>query len=193
MSTPLSPAERYDRLSILFHWGTVLLMIAAFATIEGRVLLERGTPARLAIKEWHYVIGICLLFLTLARLAHRQARHAPGPVQPPVAGWQTTLSTAMHWLLLGALVVQPILGLVTVGALGDPVVVLGYALPPVTGLNEPFGEWLEGVHGLVGDALYVLIAGHAAAALAHHYLRRDSTLVRMLPGADPEASPALRR
>jgi cytochrome b561 len=33
----------------------------------------------------------------------------------------------------------------------------------------------------VGNFGYFLIGAHAAAALAHHYIRRDDTLLRMLP------------
>jgi cytochrome b561 len=37
------------------------------------------------------------------------------------------------------------------------------------------------VHETIGTIGYFLIGLHAAAALAHHYLWRDNTLLRMLP------------
>ncbi len=42
---------------------------------------------------------------------------------------------------------------------------------------------LIGVHEFLADALLILAGIHAAAALLHHWLWRDRTLVRMLPGA----------
>jgi cytochrome b561 len=38
------------------------------------------------------------------------------------------------------------------------------------------------VHELVANALLIFAALHAAAALIHHYVFHDRTLVRMLPG-----------
>jgi cytochrome b561 len=39
------------------------------------------------------------------------------------------------------------------------------------------------VHELLANALLILAGIHTAAALMHHYVFRDRTLVRMLPGA----------
>jgi cytochrome b561 len=38
------------------------------------------------------------------------------------------------------------------------------------------------VHELLANALLILAGLHACAALIHHYVFRDRTLVRMLPG-----------
>jgi cytochrome b561 len=38
---------------------------------------------------------------------------------------------------------------------------------------------IKEVHGFVGTLGYFLIGGHAAAALYHHYIQRDNTLLRM--------------
>jgi len=37
-------------------------------------------------------------------------------------------------------------------------------------------------HTIVAHLLFILIALHASAALFHHFIRRDETLTRMLPG-----------
>ncbi|MFJ2550217.1 cytochrome b, partial [Pseudomonas sp. NPDC087612] len=39
-------------------------------------------------------------------------------------------------------------------------------------------------HELAGVVGYWLIGLHAAAALFHHFISRDNTFVRMLPGRD---------
>lgn len=43
-------------------------------------------------------------------------------------------------------------------------------------------EWAEEIHEAGGTVGYVLVGLHAAAALFHHYVMRDNTLRRMLPG-----------
>lgn len=177
-----SAAARFDRTSMIFHWATLLLIVAAFSSIEMRVLFERGTPIRDATKEWHYLIGLALFLTTVGRLVHRLGRGKSPPVIPARPGWEVFLGLAMHWLLYAVLLALPVLGIITVIFLGDRIpLAFGIEFPAVVAMNEPRGEWLEGVHSFVGDTLYVLIFLHAAAALLHHYVLRDTTLVRMLP------------
>jgi cytochrome b561 len=47
--------------------------------------------------------------------------------------------------------------------------------------NKGLAHQIEDVHVFIGNAFYYLIGFHALAALAHHYLAKDNTLVRMLP------------
>ena len=154
------------------------------------MLFERGTPLRTGVKEMHYVLGVTILLMTLARLAHRfgRTRHAP-EITPPLPAPQALAATAMHGLLYAVLIALPVMGWLTVSALGDPMpIAFGLEIPALIAPNEELGEWLEEQHSFVGDVLYLLIIGHAVAALAHHYLRRDTTLIRMLPERGPLAS-----
>jgi cytochrome b561 len=66
----------------------------------------------------------------------------------------------------------------------------GHALP-LFGLGEFASPWLADrptartilhIHELCANALLILAGVHAFAALVHHYLFRDRTLVRMMPG-----------
>lgn len=180
--TDTPPADRYGRAAIFFHWATVLLVALAFASIESRVLFERGTAIRTGVKELHYVLGAAILLMTLARIASRLSRGGLPAIEPPLPAWQRLSSHAMHGLLYAMLVVLPVMGWVTVSALGDPMpVAFGLHIPPVMAPDKEFGKWLEDWHSFGGDVLYLLIIGHAVAALAHHYGRRDTTLTRMLP------------
>ncbi len=57
----------------------------------------------------------------------------------------------------------------------------GLELPPLIAPNKEVAETVEEVHETFGKIGYFLIGLHALVAIAHHYLRRDNTLVRMLP------------
>ena len=187
----MSPTQpnTFDRASILFHWATLILIVAAFASIESRVLFERGTALRTGVKELHYILGTVILLMTLARLSHRLGRKYRAPdVHPALPRWQGVAAKTMHLLLYGVLIALPVMGLLTVSALGDPMpIAFGLEIPALIAPNEALGEWLEAKHSFVGDTLYVLIIGHALAALIHHYVLRDTTLVRMMPGAAAKA------
>jgi cytochrome b561 len=63
----------------------------------------------------------------------------------------------------------PIFDLWRLQKIGDP------------GFEHAINEW----HGLVADVLVALAALHSAAALWHHFVRRDGVLGRMIPGLAP--------
>jgi cytochrome b561 len=47
--------------------------------------------------------------------------------------------------------------------------------------NRSFARSMKDVHEVLANTLVILAVLHAAAALAHHWLLRDRTLLRMLP------------
>lgn len=49
------------------------------------------------------------------------------------------------------------------------------------GENKALGDLFKEIHETGGTIGYYLIGLHAVAALFHHYVMRDNTLVRMLP------------
>jgi cytochrome b561 len=54
---------------------------------------------------------------------------------------------------------------------------------PLIGQDRSLAKQLLGLHETVRFVLLGLIGTHAAAALYHHFWRRDDTLVAMLPQA----------
>jgi cytochrome b561 len=57
----------------------------------------------------------------------------------------------------------------------------GLQLPALIGQDKALSRTLKDIHETIGTVGYFLIGLHAAAALVHHYLLRDNTLLRMLP------------
>ncbi|MGE5758408.1 MAG: cytochrome b, partial [Sideroxydans sp.] len=79
---------------------------------------------------------------------------------------------------------MPITGWLLLSATGKPVPFFGLELPALIGENKDLAKTLKDIHEFVGTAGYYLIGLHAAAALYHHYIVRDNTLLRMLPDRD---------
>ncbi|HLY96193.1 MAG TPA: cytochrome b/b6 domain-containing protein, partial [Sideroxyarcus sp.] len=75
-------------------------------------------------------------------------------------------------------------GWLLLSATGKPVPFFGLELPALIGENKDLAKTLKDIHEFVGTAGYYLIGLHAAAALYHHYIVRDNTLLRMLPDRD---------
>jgi cytochrome b561 len=81
------------------------------------------------------------------------------------------------------MLIQPLLGIVHTNARGARVdfYFLG-ELPPIIGPDKLLAKQATAAHDLVDDFLLAIIAVHAAAALFHHFVRRDDVLNTMLPG-----------
>ncbi|MDR3454676.1 MAG: cytochrome b/b6 domain-containing protein [Rhodoferax sp.] len=54
-------------------------------------------------------------------------------------------------------------------------------LPPLIGENKALYDSLKEIHETIATIGYCLIGLHAAAALFHHHVMCDSTLLRTLP------------
>jgi cytochrome b561 len=129
----------------------------------------------------HRSFGVTVWVVTLGRLVWRQfARFPDWPADMPQSmRFVTQWSEYARYALL---LTQPILGFLQTNAHGNRVNLffLGQ-LPALIGRDRPLAKQLLKVHETVGLFLLGLIALHAAAALYHHFWRRDDTLKAMLP------------
>lgn len=87
----------------------------------------------------------------------------------------------MHVALYALMIGVAVLGWLTLSAEGKPVPFFGLAFPALIGAHKATAHQLKDLHEACGTAGYGLIAGHAVAALWHHYVTRDNALQLMLP------------
>ena len=173
--------ERYNALSITLHWVMVLLLIAVYACIELREFFPKGSDPRNALKTWHFMLGLSVLALVLVRIVVNLLNTAPRIVPNPPA-WQTTSAKAMHLALYALMVCMPIAGWLILSAEGKPIPFFGWELPALIAKNKELAHSIEELHEVGGTIGYFLIGLHAVAGLFHHYVVKDNTLLRMLPG-----------
>jgi len=174
---PQNPSAHYDRMTIGLHWIMLGLLIAMYACIELRVLYPKGSDPREALKAWHCMLGLLVLLMAAIRLANRVRAGSRPPIAPPLAKWQSAVSTLMHRTLYVLIIGMPLLGWLSLSLAGKPIPFFGFELPALTGPDKALAK----LHETIGQASYWLIGAHAGAALFHHVIRRDNTLVRMLP------------
>ena len=178
-AAPVSGA-RYGAWLVRIHWLTLLLIAAAYASIELHDEFRRGGAVRGALEDSHFVLGLAVLALTVVRIALRLAGKTP-PITPPLSHAQAAVAHAMHLALYVFMIAMPLLGWLALGAEGETPTWFGVRWPPLVGVDDDLADELEDWHEDLGTAGYWLIGLHAAAALFHHYVVRDDTLRRMWP------------
>lgn len=179
---PKNSESRFSPLVIALHWLTVLLLIAVYASMELRGLAPKGSELRGNIKSLHFLLGLSVLAVVVIRIWVRiQAGQTPR-IEPPMHKWQALAAGAMHHALYAFMIALPLIGWLILSASGKPIVLFGLPIPSLIGTDAKFSRQLKEVHEMLATLGYFLIGLHAAAALWHHYVMHDNTLVRMLRG-----------
>jgi cytochrome b561 len=170
----------YDNVAIALHWATAFLVVANFILAE--IWDYFAKPAQHLLQATHMSFGILLGAVIIARLGWRQM---PGhQVSSLEIGWMRATSTAAHYLLYVLLIVEVGLGVATQWVKGRPLSFFGLGIPsPLAALARPDRQQVQEVHNWVAWTIIIVAAGHALAALYHHYALRDRVLGRMFPPA----------
>jgi len=184
--------KRHPLLVIAMHWGTMLALIVAVAVMFVRDVIENDT-FRQALLHVHRQLGLLLLLAVVWRIAVRVrkglADHAPG-----MAFLLRWAAKAAHVFLYGLLIALPLVGWALTSAHGIWLSFLGiFRLPMLVAADSEFADTLNDYHIWLAWALLALVTAHAAAALWHHFVRRDAVLTAMLPGAAGTVPMADRR
>jgi len=174
MNTKYAPSQ------ILLHWLAFLLVVVAYCTMEFRDLAPRGSWQRMTMVISHFSAGSCVLAIMLSRIMLRVRHRSPGIVPKP-PHWQTGIAHLLHLAMYLLFIALPTLGILSRFYLGKSWWIFGIPMP-VSGNPDPdFADTLTDWHKTLAPYGYWLIGIHAVAALAHHYLFKDNTLLRMMP------------
>jgi len=173
--------SRYGNLSIALHWLMLILIAGVYACIELKGNFPRGSETRELLKQLHFMLGLSVFALVWLRLLARLIAPTPG-ITPAVARWQALPGKLMHLALYALMIGAPLAGWLILSAADKPIPFFGLQLPALIGPNPELAGQIKELHELAGVAGYWLIGLHAIAGLAHHFIRRDNTLTRMLPG-----------
>jgi cytochrome b561 len=172
--------ERYNSTARCFHWVTVLLVVIAYVVSVGGPETRVYSAANDFRRELHELLGLCAFVLTLIRMGWRAIFPPPDGPQMPI--WMKLGARVSHWMIYTLLVVVPLAAILGAGLEGHPLTVLAVGnLLTFLPQSPQLGLVLANIHGWLGDALIWLAGFHAAAALYHHFWRRDTVLRSMLP------------
>ncbi|QDX80283.1 cytochrome b [Denitratisoma sp. DHT3] len=173
-------SNRYTTGAIHLHWLIAVLIAITFGV--GVYMHELPlSPWKLKVYSWHKWAGVTIFLLVLVRLAWRLG-HRPPPLPETMSPLLRRLAEATHWLLYLLMFAVPLSGWLMSSAKGFPVVLFGVLpIPDLLAKNPPLGDRLAQVHQALNFLFLLLVGGHVAAALKHHYIDRDDVLTRILP------------
>ena len=173
-------AKRYHPVLAALHWLLALLLIAMLA--GGTLSLKavpNASPDKLNLLRMHMLMGASVLALMLLRLVARLTTEHP-PAASTGNALLDKLAPWVHWVLylLVFTMVGSGIGMAALAGLPDIVFSGVGQLPTDFSAYPP-----RAVHGIVAKLLMLTIALHAAAALYHHFVKRDGLLSRMWFGS----------
>lgn len=167
------------------HWSIGLLILINVGIAYWISTLEEDVPGDpetwLVLTPLHKSIGITALALILIRLGWTVTGTRPD-LQPGIPVWQRNLTHGIHSLLYILMLLVPLMGYATSAAFGSPFEYFGlFVVPNLVPENETTVTVTYWIHFVSAWMMAGLVALHAAAAIWHHLVPRDDTLLRMLP------------
>jgi len=173
-------SSTYGAVHIVLHWLVAVSVVGLFALGLWMVELTYYDPWYNRAPAIHKAFGIVLVAVMVVRLVWRWSNGVPEP-EPRVRRWETRAAHWVHVVLYLGVFAAVISGYLIATAKGDPVAVFDLFSVPATlhGLHrqeDVAGEF----HTYIAYGLIGLAGLHAAAAVKHHLINRDATLLRML-------------
>lgn len=167
---------RYPKPLIALHWLTAATVLLAYIT-GGDPTKAKSVLDALA-GQVHVASGLLVFALVALRLRLRALLGAPAAEPGP--RWQQRAATAAHIGLYALMLIVPLAGWAALADKTAAFTLLGIALP-LPDANATWVKLLGETHETLGNVFIWLAGLHAVAALAHHFVLRDATLLRMLP------------
>ncbi|MGB1090754.1 MAG: cytochrome b [Oceanobacter sp.] len=175
--------DSYGWLAILLHWVMALAIFGLFGLGLYMVELTYYDPWYHGSLDTHKAIGVLVALVFVGRFIWRQLNTTPrGLSEKPVENLAAHLAHLVLYLVMAALFVSGYL--ISTGD-GQGVDVFGLFEVPATLTGNNQADIAGEIHEYLAWGLMGLVALHALAALKHHVISKDRTLMRMLvPGKD---------
>lgn len=171
--------KRHSAPTQALHWITALLVLVAFIYGPGGSELRVYSAARDFERQLHETLGVCVLALAVLRIVWRAFDERPEPA--PVARWMRVAAGGVQAALYVLLFAVPLTAIGGAWLEGHALTLLGgVSLAAPLAESHALGARIAEVHTWLGDAILWLAGAHAAAALFHHFILKDSVLRSMI-------------
>ncbi|BDX05663.1 cytochrome b [Planctobacterium marinum] len=185
--------NNYGSIAKWIHWLTALLFLAAYISVYYRQwFTEAQTPENWTALQLHLSFGVSIAVIVILRIVWKVTNPSPAP--EPGTALEHLAAKLGHIALYAIMIIMPITGYLGTGVATEFFYLFDIPSFKDTALfAETFGKYMEFadfekpldfIHKDILGAwlVWLLIAGHAGAALYHHFVKQDRTLKRMTTG-----------
>lgn len=172
----MSAPETFNPWVKRIHGLMAVAMITAIAIILYAGEQPKG-PDKWELYFWHKSLGVLLGGLILVRVATVIKLGKPEPIGERI---QKQAAIWGHRLLYLCMLIMPLSGVTMSYAGGHDIPF--FNLFTISGAAEKMpelGGFAHQVHEIAGNLMIALIVIHIIAALYHHFILKDETLIRM--------------
>jgi cytochrome b561 len=185
--------KRYGKIAMLLHWSVAFLFLLLYISVYFRQWFTvGGTDINLTALHLHLSFGITVMVFVALRVLYKIWDKTPKDVEG--SKFEHFAAHSAHYLLYAIMIIMPLTGYFGTGVDTDFFFLFDitqfrdtalYDLVITNWLGLTWDEFegpIDFIHKQGGATLvWMLIAVHVAAALYHHFIRKDNVLRRMLP------------
>ena len=172
--------DGYGWVSRLIHWAMAAAILGMFALGLWMRDLDYYSPYYKSAPDLHKSIGLVLLALLVFRFVWRLINQEPA--SDTLTPLERRASAAVHWGFYPLLLALMAAGYFISTADGRPITVFGLVDVPALVTRKGMEATAGLIHYWLAFSVIGIAALHAAAALYHHFVKRDDTLRRMTVG-----------
>ncbi|PST24591.1 cytochrome b [Mesorhizobium plurifarium] len=175
--------NRFGTVTIILHWTIAVLILGL--VLAGFVMrrIDIDPALQFSLYQWHKSFGFTALGLAALRTFWWFVEASPA-APPTLSPMELKAARATHLSLIALALIVPLAGWAVASASTLAIPSFYFNMIVVPHLPLPRSETSEAfwalAHAMLAYGMLGLVAIHAAAAIYHHFRRRDEVLVRML-------------
>lgn len=176
----LNQSDRYGWGMISLHWLVAVTVFSMFAFGYWMVDLDYYHAWYKKGPDLHRSIGVLLLAVMALRLVWR-ILNPPPAAETGLTAWEKAGAQIVHWAFYLMVLLIATTGYLITTADGRGLLVFDWFEVPAVTFDIKNQEDLAGeVHWYLALVMMSLASVHILAALKHHFVDKDQTLMRML-------------
>ena len=183
--------DNYGTIAKWLHWGTALLFLGVYSSVYFRHwFTERETPENWTALQLHLSFGVTIAVIVALRIMWRVYNKPPS--NEPGTKLEHLAAHVGHYALYAIMIIAPLTGYL--GTSVDTELFFMFDIPRFE--NTTMFSWIANVFEITYQAfeapldfvhkqilgawlIWLLILGHVLAALYHHFVKKDRTLIKM--------------
>ena len=187
--------ENYGVIAKSLHWLTAVLFLVSYCSVYYRHwFTEEKTPENWTALQLHLSIGISLAVVILLRVIWRNMNRLPG--SEPGTRLEHMAAHVGHYVLYAMMISMPLSGYIGTGVNTEYFFLVDipkfentvvFQTLIADGMGFSFKEFEKPIDFFHKDIMgswivWLLISGHVLAALYHHFIKHDRTIIKMTSG-----------